>query len=251
MVHLQRVTIAPSQLSNETLCLTIEQHHYLSRVLRLGAGDRFIAMDGQGHWWLSALSASPREAKILEPMTAQTELPVSVTLLIALPKTGMEDIIRQVTELGVERIVPVFSDRTLLNPSAQKRDRWQRIAAEAAEQSERQIVPTIWEPTPWADALQTWNRDSCYLCAERGVRSPLLSTLQQTAASSITLATGCEGGWTGAEVEMAMAAGYQPISLGSRILRAVTAPVVAMAIVASVYEAYEAYEAMPPRHKTV
>ncbi|MBD3881966.1 16S rRNA (uracil(1498)-N(3))-methyltransferase [Phormidium tenue FACHB-886] len=245
MVQLQRVTIAPSQLSNETLYLTPEQHHYLSRVLRLGAGDRFIAMDGQGHGWLSALGSTLREAKILEPIAAQTELPVSVTLLIALPKTGMEDIVRQVTELGVEQIVPVLSQRTLLNPSVQKRDRWQRIAAEAAEQSERQIVPRIWEPTPWAEALKTWNNGSCYLCAERGARSPLLSTLQQTTASSLILATGCEGGWTPAEVEMAIAAAYQPISLGSRILRAVTAPVVVMAIVASVYEA------MPPIGKTV
>jgi 16S rRNA (uracil1498-N3)-methyltransferase len=257
MASLQRVTIATAQLSDQCLCLTPAQQHYLNRVLRLREGDRFIAMDGQGHWWLSVLSPNPTEAKVLEPISAQTELPVSVTLLIALPKTGMEEIVRQTTELGVDRIVPVLSARTLLNPSPQKRDRWQRIAQEAAEQSERQIVPALLEPISWAEALQVWSAGICYLCAERGDRSHLLDqlrTVQQTvqaetmreaAQPTLTVATGCEGGWTAAEIEAAIAAGYRSVSLGARILRAVTAPVAAMAIVASVYEA------MPPESKAV
>ena len=245
MVSLQRVTIAASQLTNQQLALTRSQQHYLSRVLRLREGDRFIAMDGAGHGWVAVLESNPAEAKILEPVNAQTELPVSVTLLIALPKTGMEDIVRQATELGVDRIVPVISDRTLLKPSSQRRDRWQRIAQEAAEQSERQMVPALLEPLSWAEALQTWNSSGnslgCYLCAERGDRSHLLDLLQtarvQTAVESIAIATGCEGGWTPAEIDAAIAAGYQLASLGARILRAVTAPIAAMSIVASVYEA--------------
>ena len=240
MVSLQRVTIAASQLTNQQLALTRSQQHYLSRVLRLREGDRFIAMDGAGHGWVAVLESDPAEAKILEPVKAQTELPVSVTLLIALPKTGMEDVVRQATELGVDRIVPVISDRTLLKPSPQKRDRWQRIAQEAAEQSERQIVPLLLEPLSWAEALQTWNTPNCYLCAERGDRSHLLDLLQtarvQAPVESIAIATGCEGGWTPAEIDAAIAAGYQLASLGARILRAVTAPIAAMSIVASVYE---------------
>ena len=240
MASLQRVTIVASQLSNQQLALTRSQQHYLSRVLRLREGDRFIAMDGAGHGWLAVLESNPAEAKILEPVNAQTELPVSVTLLIALPKTGMEDIVRQATELGVDRIVPIISARTLLNPSPQKRDRWQRIAQEAAEQSERQIVPVLLEPLSWAEALQTWK--TCYLCAERGDRSHLLDLLQAALVQAdvepmLTIATGCEGGWTPAEIDAAIAAGYQLASLGARILRAVTAPIAAMSIVASVYEA--------------
>jgi 16S rRNA (uracil1498-N3)-methyltransferase len=260
MASLQRVTIATAQLSgqlsDQCLTLTQPQQHYLSRVLRLRGGDRFIAMDGQGHWWLAVLSASLTEAKILEPISAQTELPISVTLLIALPKTGMEEIVRQTTELGVDRIVPILSARTLLNPSAQKRDRWQRIAQEAAEQSERQIVPMLLEPIAWAEALQAWSAGSCYLCAERGDRSHLLDrlqtnrvqTIQDATQPTLTIATGCEGGWTEGEIAAAIAAGYQSVSLGARILRAVTAPVAAMAIVASVYEAHEA---IPSKDKAV
>ena len=253
MASIQRVTIGTAQLSDQRLALTQAQQHYLCRVLRLREGDRFIAMDGQGHGWLAALSSNSAEAAILEPVSAQTELPVSVTLLIALPKTGMDDIVRQATELGVDRIVPVISARTLLNPSSQKRDRWQRIAQEAAEQSERQIVPVLLEPLPWVEALQTWSTGICYICAERGDRSHLLNQLQtdqfsvipDAAQPTLTIATGCEGGWTPAEITAAIDAGYQSVSLGARILRAVTAPIAALAIVASVYEA------MPPQSKAV
>ena len=258
MASLQRVTIAATQLSDQRLALTQAQQHYLNRVLRLRQGDHFIAMDGRGHGWLAVLSSNPTEAAILEPISAQTELPVSVTLLIALPKTGMDDIVRQATELGVDRIVPVISARTLLNPSPQKRDRWQRIAQEAAEQSERQIVPILLEPLPWAEALQTWSAGICYICAERGDRSHLLNqsqtdrarAMQASAAQlTLTIATGCEGGWTAAEIAAAIDAGYQPVSLGARILRAVTAPIAALAIVASVYESV--FEAMPPESKAL
>ncbi|HEY9639360.1 MAG TPA: 16S rRNA (uracil(1498)-N(3))-methyltransferase [Coleofasciculaceae cyanobacterium] len=264
MAQLQRLAIAPAQISAQRIALTAPQQHYLGRVLRLQAGDRFIALNGQ-QWWLSVL-LDGSAAEMLELMPAQTELPVSVTLLIALPKNGMDDVVRQATELGVDQIVPVLSNRTVLKPSPQKCDRWQRIVQEAAEQSERQSIPTVIAPQSWAEALQTWNAasSSCYICAERGDgaergdRLHLLQALEikrQTqdlnAAQvgqplpSLTIATGCEGGWTDQELEQAIAAGYQPVSLGSRILRAVTAPLVALSLVASVFEA------MPHPNKTV
>ncbi|NJR64775.1 MAG: 16S rRNA (uracil(1498)-N(3))-methyltransferase [Leptolyngbyaceae cyanobacterium CRU_2_3] len=288
MIQLQHLAIAPAQISAQQIALTTAQQHYLGRVLRLRAGDRFIAIDGKGHWWLSVLT-SGLAAEILEPIQAQTELPISVTLLIALPKTGMDDVVRQATELGVTQIVPILSDRTVLNPSSQKRDRWQRIAQEAAEQSERQIIPDVMAPKSWAEALQIWNSENsiCYICAERSGRSPLLQALEsvreqdlsqhrpvelsaelsslepialepialepialepialEPIASAITIATGCEGGWTDSEIAQAIALGYQPVSLGTRILRAITAPLVALSLVASVFEA------MPPPDKTI
>lgn len=270
MVQLQRLLINPNQFSGEQVFLTSAQQHYLSRVLRLQAGDRFIAINGQGQWWLAALTEQGSQARILEPVAAQTELPIAVTLLLAMPKSGLDEVVRQVTELGVAEIVLVSSQRTLLKPSAQKIDRWQRIAQEAAEQSERQFVPKIHPPQPWTEALQTWNasNSACYLCAARENPPHLLSCLQSSSKQEpgaksreqagaeqfvktqysqdadgiapppfpITLAIGPEGGWTDAEIDQAVAAGYEPVSLGSRILRAVTAPLVAMAIVSSAYE---------------
>lgn len=244
MAQLQRLTIAPSQIAGQQIQLTAQQRHYLHNVLRLGDGDRFIAIDGRGNGWLASLNENASAAEMLEPVFAKTELPISVTLLIALPKNGMDDIVRQATELGVESILPIISDRTVLKPSSQKSDRWQRIAQEAAEQCERQIIPQVLPPIFWAKALQTWNSNSatCYLCEARGNHPHLLSCLQSEmdesapdpeakAQSSTVLAIGCEGGWTDAEIEGAIAAGYQPVSLGSRILRAVTAPLVALSLV--------------------
>ncbi|WP_242060071.1 16S rRNA (uracil(1498)-N(3))-methyltransferase [Oscillatoria sp. FACHB-1407] len=240
---MQRITIVPNQLVDNCLNLTFEQHHYLTRVLRLRSGDRFIAIDGAGHWWLAELADSVSEAQpgatILEAIAAQTELPISVTLLIAMPKgNGMDDIVRQVTEAGVTRIIPVVSDRTLLNPSAQKLERWQRIAQEAAEQSERQIVPEITAPLPFVKALgQETTTTNRYICEARGDYPHLLSHLARlTPATAIAIAIGPEGGWTEAELQAAIAQGYQPVSLGRRVLRAITAPLVAVALIASVLE---------------
>ncbi|MFQ3629097.1 MAG: 16S rRNA (uracil(1498)-N(3))-methyltransferase, partial [Cyanobacteriota bacterium] len=237
MPQLQRLTIAPAQICGSDIRLTPEQQHYLWRVLRLQGGDRLLAMDGRGHCWLVAVEP-PDQMQILEehiPIAA-TELPRSVTLLMAIPKgQGMDDIVRQTTELGVAQIVPILSDRTLLNPSPQKLDRWRRIAQEAAEQSERQFVPAIFDPQPWSNALNAWNAETCdaYLCEARGDRPHLLSTLLAVRGASpstkpMAIAIGPEGGWTEAEIDGAIAAGYQVVSLGRRILRTITAPVAAL-----------------------
>jgi 16S rRNA (uracil1498-N3)-methyltransferase len=231
MSQLQRLTISPDQIAAQQILLNAPQRHYLYNVLRLGQGDRFIAIDGQGNGWLASLDA--QSATLLKPVIAKTELPISVTLLIALPKNGMDDIVRQATELGVERIQPIISDRTILKPSAQKGDRWQRIAQEAAEQCERQVVPPVLPPLSWSAALQTGSA-AAYLCEARGNHPHLLSQLQSAPLPpSIAIAIGTEGGWTEREIAAAIAAGYQAVSLGDRILRAVTAPLVALSLIAA------------------
>ncbi|MCL1466915.1 16S rRNA (uracil(1498)-N(3))-methyltransferase [Argonema galeatum] len=258
MTQLQRLAIAPSQLQDRQIFLTAPQQHYLSRVLRLETGDRFIAMNGQGQWWLAKLQGE--QAEILEPISVQTELPVAVTLMVALPKgNGFDDVVRQVTELGVTCIIPTISDRTLLKPSPQKLERWRRIASEAAEQSERQIVPTILEPVPFTTALafcQESNRlhnqateenfpvpnpqspvpSSQYICVARGDYPHLLDRLIHTQHSALTIAIGPEGGWTDAEIQKACAASFQPVSLGRRILTTVLAPIVALSLLAGTSE---------------
>lgn len=233
MAQLQRLVFAASQLQASIVILKPEQQHYLSRVLRLKSGDRFIAMDGQGNSWFAQLQGD--HARLIEPVVLHSELPIAVTLMLALPKTGLDDVIRQVTELGVACVVPVISDRTLLNPSPNKPERWRRIAQEAAEQSERQVVPTIFDPMPFAQALQTVEADQHLICVARGTPPHLLSCISD--GQSICVAIGCEGGWTEAEIESAIAHHYQPVSLGRRILRAVTAPIAALALIAGAIEA--------------
>ncbi|WP_193198525.1 16S rRNA (uracil(1498)-N(3))-methyltransferase [Nostoc sp. MG11] len=241
MSQLQRIAIAPSQFQQGQILLTKEQQHYLVRVLRLREGDRFIAMDGRGKWWLAQLEKE--QAQVLEPLTVATELPVSITLIVALPKgNGFDEVVRCCTELGVACIAPVLSDRTLLYPSPQKLERWRRIAAEAAEQSERSFVPTILEPVAFNTGLSSIMSDLSltnsqkYICVARGDSPHLKDCLQHKQEGTIIVATGPEGGWTAKEIESAIAAGFQPVSLGRRILRAVTAPVVALSLITAACE---------------
>ncbi|MFM9265516.1 16S rRNA (uracil(1498)-N(3))-methyltransferase [Tychonema sp. BBK16] len=268
MPQLQRLAINVAQICDRTINLTTEQQHYLHRVLRLDQGDKFIAMDGRGHWWLAVLEASETGliASITEEIAVNKELAVEVTLMAALPKgNGFDEVVRQATELGVASILPVTSDRTLLKPSDQKVDRWRRIASEAAEQSERQFVPTIFEPISFDLAVKDCTQKYRYICVARGEnrhlwdclmeleppQPPLLRGEQELEITfvgavppcppsgeqlSIAIAIGPEGGWTDGEVKRAIEFGFEPVSLGNRILRAVTAPIVALSLVGAAFE---------------
>ena len=159
-MQLQRIAIEPSQIQENEIVLNNEQLHYLVRVLRLAPGSNFIVMDGQGKWWLAQFGE--KSAQIIQELeNHQRELSIAVTLIIALPKNGFDEVVRCTTELGVSQIIPVISDRTVLKPSPQKLQRWQKIAKEAAEQSERVIVPKILEPCSFKSALSSNNNASC------------------------------------------------------------------------------------------
>ncbi len=240
---MQRLAIEFQQLQPPHLQLTLDQRHYLQRVLRLKSGAEFLALPGDGRAWRCELVGE--NARVIEVQVVTTELPVAVTLALALPKTGFEDVVRQVTELGVGTIVPLLSERTVLNPSASKCIRWQRIAAEASEQSERARVPQVKEPIAFKaflqeqEALSVSNTESSaqFLCWGRGESPHLMAALTQCKTQdSITITIGPEGGWSEAEVTHAIASGFRTVLLGKRILRAVTAPIAAMAIVSAVWE---------------
>ncbi|MBE9190983.1 16S rRNA (uracil(1498)-N(3))-methyltransferase [Gloeocapsopsis crepidinum LEGE 06123] len=235
MAQLQRLAIDPSQLHNEQILLATEQQHYLGRVLRLHEGDRFIAMDGTGNSWLAVFLGN--QAQILESIVVESELKVPVTLILALPKgNGFDEVVRCCTEIGVSCIVPTLSDRTLLQPSPQKLERWRRIAKEAAEQSERSIIPTVLEPLPLNQALAAATAKYLYFCVARRNSPHLQTVLPLSIPAEIAIAIGPEGGWTTQEIESAIAAGFQLVSLGNRVLRAITAPIVAMSLVSAAFD---------------
>lgn len=226
-----RLVIKAEQIKSEQIDLDSKQLHYLLRVLRLGNGDRFIALDGAGKSWLAEIDRN--SAQIIETVEIQTELPVSLSLITALPKgSGYEQVLRCCTELGVSNFIPVISDRTIVKPKPNKVERWRKIVTEAAEQSERQIVPNIFKPVKFVKAIEQIKVDrNKYICVARGDIPTLWSSLQNRTESEIIIATGCEGGWTDEEIEKAIALGFQPVSLGKRILRAVTAPIVVSSVV--------------------
>jgi 16S rRNA (uracil1498-N3)-methyltransferase len=224
-----RLLLDFNTLENGLIALTSEQSHYLKKVVRLKSHDRFIALNGQGQAWLAEIIDN--SAHLLEAINETSELPVQVNLMVAIPKNGFDDIVRAATELGVYRIIPLLTERGLVNPSPQKIDRWRKIAREAVEQSERQIIPIIEEPQSFLAILNRGAnpQTTCYIGVTRRTVAPLLSQLQTS--TEITMAIGPEGGWTEAEIEQALAADFVPVSLGKRILRTITAPLVALAII--------------------
>ena len=244
--RLQRVTLQAHQIVatlqiNSAIALTADQKHYLCNVLRLETGAEFIALDRQDGWWLAKL-VSLDIAEIIAKLENNSELVTQITLGIAMPKgSNIESVIRQTTELGVRQIVPLFSDRTILKPDneigKQKRDRWQRIAEEAAELSLRNYVPEISLPQTFRSWLSEIANSSSpilkYICVTSPDAPHLLIDLQKTDYQQIAIATGCEGGWTAKEEQIAIAAGFVAVSLGDRVLSAVTAPVVALSIVSA------------------
>ncbi|WP_373545920.1 16S rRNA (uracil(1498)-N(3))-methyltransferase [Chamaesiphon sp.] len=240
---MQRITITPSQIHANYIAIEPAQYHYLTRVIRLQTGAQFQAIDGTGTLYLCALTAhgSTYAAEIIQTIspTGAAEQPdldrQTITLICALPKgNNFDDIVRACTELGVTTIIPAQSDRTLLNPSPQKLQRWRKIAQEAAEQSERLTIPTIAEPQPLPTIFsQLPIESSKYLCEARGEYPHLLSCLQSNTPipTQIILAIGPEGGWTDAEIDLAIEYNFQLVSLGRHILRTITAPIVALSIV--------------------
>jgi 16S rRNA (uracil1498-N3)-methyltransferase len=226
----QRLTLEPSQIEFPLVTLTVAQTHYLRRVLRLEAGDRFQAIDGRGATYLVELQAT--QGRIIEELlTVNRELPLVVHGVIAVPKgNGLDDLVRACTELGVSQIHPVVSDRTQRAPNENRQQRWLKIAQEATEQCERAIVPTLHPLCPWSEVAAR-ARGQKYFCVTRREAPHLLESL--TTDGEIWLAIGPEGGWSEPEIDLALAQGWKPISLGPRILRTITAPIAALAVISS------------------
>jgi 16S rRNA (uracil1498-N3)-methyltransferase len=272
----QRITISADQQVSSLIALREDQVHYLVRVLRLRVGDRFLAQTAQGQQWLAAISEQPNQAHVLEAIAPAQAPTAPLRLIAALPKgNSFDQVVRQTTELGVTHIYPVVSDRTLLKPKGNKLERWRRIAQEACEQSERVTAPEIFEPvdyltfmkrSPWEGAAEESAPEEGasdsksdtqekakpkkdphelrYICTARRESPHLLAHLldyqrntpESADLHSVALAIGPEGGWTSHEITVAIEQGYKVVSLGGAILRAVTAPITALSLVAAARE---------------
>jgi len=226
--------------------LTGDGARHLTRVLRVAPGQRYEISDGSAAWLAEITEArGPRVVfRVIEPVETQ-ELAVRITLCAALIKFDrLEWMIEKCTELGVERIQPVEaarSEKGLFQASAKRAERWARIAREAAEQSRRLRAPDILPALRLEDCLRA-SGDARYRL-EESAAPPLARLLAQPpkAGSEVRLLVGPEGGWTGEERQAAARAGWLPVSLGPRVLRAETAAIAAVAVVASALAASNQY----------
>jgi 16S rRNA (uracil1498-N3)-methyltransferase len=211
------------------------------QVLRLQPNHSLTLFNGQGGEWQATILRITRQAveiELLAHVTIERELSLQVTLAVVMPANDrMDDLVEKTTELGVEALQPLMSERSVLRlageRAAKKVAHWQSVAQAACEQSGRNRVPTLYPVIPLTIWLQqTPMRPS----ATRWVLSthPDCTTIGQQLAhpalSRLECLSGPEGGFSAAEVQAAIGAGFSPTSLGARILRADTAPLAAMSV---------------------
>lgn len=246
-MDLPRFFLPPDQIQVAEVVLLDQDANHVARVLRMHPGDPIFVLDGLGnlfHVRLTVVDKRETRGKILSQDAATGELPVSVTLVQALPKGEKFDwILQKATELGVERIVPVVTERTVVRLSGDRSQdkvrRWQAIVKEAAEQCERAKVPVVAAPVE----LGTWLKQPLaegairLACLERQQGIPLARALEGAMPRGFEVVIGPEGGFSSQEADRLIASGARSVSLGGRILRTETASLMALAVIASRVEA--------------
>ena len=205
-------------------------------VLRMRPGEDMIICDGQGTDYKCRLVRADKEqveAEVIEVVPCPAEPSVKVTVLCGLPKGDKtEYIIQKCVEAGAHEILFFLSNRCVARPDApeKKLERWQRISEEAAKQSGRGIIPKVDWIGEFADALNVAvQKDLGLFLYETGERESLNTVLESNKRiETLALITGPEGGFAPFEADLARITGLHLCSMGERILRCETAPVVAL-----------------------
>ena len=231
---MRRFTFAPERLADGRVVFDRDETHHLARVLRLRPGDTVVASSGDGldHTIRIESLGDAATGTVIGTRARVSESPLDVTLLQGVPKGDkMEAIVRMATELGVRRILPVLTERTIvrLEPARwrERARRWQRVAKEATKQCGRALVPDVELPRPLdacLDALPEPAPREWRLCVWEGATAPLGPALDAAAvATCVYLFVGPEGGLAAHEVDTAARHGFTVATLGPRVLRTETA----------------------------
>lgn len=238
-----RFHLAVGAVHGDRVAFDAAAAHHLGRVLRAAVGDVVQAVDAAGVLLsvrLTGIAARRAEGLVVGRAPLATESPLSLTLAQAIPKGDkMEAIIRMTTELGVTRVIPLLTARTVvrLEPArwGSRLARWQRVAREAAQQSGRAAVPAIETPRELAAWRRDAEADGLLICFWEEESRGLESRLPAGPCRRATVVVGPEGGFTADEVGGLRDAGALVASLGPRLLRTETAGAVAVALLQARY----------------
>lgn len=241
---MHRFYVPAETLSEQIAIIKGEEFKHLANVLRLKPGDDVWLFDGIGHEFAGIIQYIEKDragVTLGEPLSFSRESPLEVYLVQGLPKGDkMEFIIQKATELGVRGIIPLTAERCVVRLEGRKkgerRERWQKVAVEAAKQCRRALVPTVALPHKLSDFLQALPPENLLLIPwEEGGR-PLKSVLTASELGPyqkkpIYILIGPEGGWEASEVTQAVGSGAIAVTLGPRIMRTETAGLAAIAAV--------------------
>jgi 16S rRNA (uracil1498-N3)-methyltransferase len=225
---------------SNTASLSAEEAHHLTHVLRLRFGDEIAVFDGNGHEYRARIERVSRDGAhlhLLEEISAAPEPVVRLTLAQAVLKGDkMEDVVRDATMMGVAAIEPVVTAHTTVRMKAlaegQVADRWRRIAVASAKQCRRAVLPVIGNGTPFDEWVVQDTAEMRLMLVEptMSVEGHPVATIQGQRPNGATLMVGPEGGWAPEEIEIAVRAGWVPITLGRRTLRADAVAIVAIGV---------------------
>lgn len=212
---------------------------HIALSLRMKQGEELILCDGKGTEAVCTVASLCPESVVLdvkERRASETEPKTRVTLYQALPKADkMEYIVQKAVELGVYRIVPVLTSRCISRPdektAAKKRERLCKIAAEAAKQSGRGIIPEVDGVLAFKNAVKEVSTAGLPIFFFEHASLPLRKYMEKYTGGDIAVMVGAEGGFSDEEAAFAEENGLLSASLGPRILRCETAPVAALAAI--------------------
>ena len=232
-----RFFVTTQELTGRFHTLTGENAKH-AKVLRLKTGEEVLLCDGQGMECLCILEDSDKLTLALgECRKSESEASVRVSVYMAFPKADkLEHVIQKATELGAAEIIAFPSERCVSRPdekSIQKKlERWRKIAASAAEQSGRGVIPQVLVLGTYGEALtRAAQAEKAILFYEHEDTVTLHQALEQGSWSTVSLLTGPEGGLEEREVSKALESGLTVCTLGRRILRCETAPLCALSAV--------------------
>lgn len=234
-----RFFVTAEEMTGKEITLTGENAQH-AKVLRLKAGEEALVCDGAGmecRCVVESVTAGEVVLSVQEYRASSAEASVRVSVYMAFPKADkLEHVIQKATELGAYEIVAFPSARCISKPDdkslKKKLERWQKIAASAAEQSGRGAIPQVMVLPSYSAALDRASKaDKALMFYENEHATTLRMALESDTFKSVSLLTGPEGGLEEKEVEQARMAGLQVCTLGSRILRCETAPLCALSAV--------------------
>ena len=221
---------SPEPIAGDRIALSGPEAHHLTRVLRAGVGDEVEVFDGQGGLARGRIAEIGRDRVTID-VEARGEarrpsLP-EVTLAAAVPKGERIDwLVEKATELGVARLVPLRTARSMVDPRSTKLDRLRRRVIEACKQSGRNHLMDLGDPISWEELIRSVD-DPIRLVADPQGRGcgPIPPT------GRVTIAIGPEGGLTAEELAIALERGWHAVGLGPHVLRIETAAIAAAAAI--------------------
>lgn len=239
---MSRFFIPPESITKDTAVITGQEAHHIIQVMRLKTGGCIRAFDGSGTSYQGRIKEITRGCVTITIESVQKnpqKATPPITLIQALPKKGkMEGIIEKCTELGIDRIIPVKTERTIVTLSAGKvslwQQRWQRIALAAAKQCGRTTTPQISSLTDWTDILTRLEKFELKLIFCLDAKTQKIQDILREKKGGIKNAAfliGPEGDFTPQEINQAINKGCLPVSLGELVLKVDTAAIAALAMI--------------------